>query len=1043
MIALVSPRRLRHPSWLAGLVALLTATLLAATGLAQSSAAQPSAAQPSAAEFPFRDPSLPVSARVDDLLGRLTLDEKVAMLHQYQPAIPRLGIASFKTGTEALHGVAWTTDPNNAGEVVTAAGTVFPQAIGLGSTWDADLLERVGTAVGMEARGYHAQDPAAWGLNVWAPVVDPLRDPRAGRNEEGYSEDAFLTGTMATSYAGGMSGDDPTYLMTAPTLKHYVGYNNEVRRNVTSSDLRPRLRNEYYDVSFRMPIQADAATGVMTSYNLVNGRPVTVDPAVNERVRSWTDEILYNVTDAFGPNNVVGSQDYYDTLAEADAASLKAGVDSFTTDNTDGGPTGQAVRSALQQGLLTEADVDRAVRHALTIRVRLGEFDPDGGPYGGVGADAIGTPEHRALAREAAGEAMVLLENDGTLPLDSAADRTVAVVGPLADTLYTDWYSGGLPYGVTPADGVREHLGDGATVRVSEGVDRIALREVGTGKYVTGGTGPEGAALAANGTSAAADAQFDVFEWGEGVVTLRNAANGKYVGAGGGGFRNDQAQPNGWYVQQQFKLEEQSDGSYVVRYAGYETTEDWFGPNKYLTVAADGTLTLGAASPGQAAHFQKEVVIDGVAEAKQAAEGADAVVVAVGSMPFINGREAHDRASLELAGAQRRLVEQLAATNPRTVMVLENSYPTTIGWARDTVPAVLWTSHAGQETGNALADVLFGDRNPAGRLTQTWYSSAGDLPDITDYDILRNGTTYQYYDGDPLYAFGHGLSYTTFDYSGIRLSSTTLKRRPVTVVGRRHEHRRPGRRRGGAALHAPARVARPAADPVPARLRAGLARAGGDQDRAVRAATGRPGALGRDARPLGRRDQPRGPDGGCSVRRHPGSRQAPGGRREDPAAQAAQDGAGGRLRRLRRGPAGRRDQGRRRRGRSGHRRLAALPRRGSRSRCAEADRPGGAGGCRRHHAADPPRRPGDRSAGRDPARAQHRRTVFLRDRPCLDRPCCRPPRRLPGARRRPAVEPLLDRVTPRSDPQSPSLKNQPALTAVTRSGPAALSRGRR
>ena len=180
-----------------------------------------------------------MSARVDDLLGRLTLDEKIAMLHQYQPAIPRLGIASFKTGTEALHGVAWTTDPNNAGDVVTAEGTVFPQSIGLGSTWDADLLERVGTAVGMEARGYHAQDPAVWGLNVWAPVVDPLRDPRAGRNEEGYSEDAFLTGTMATSYAGGMSGDDPTYLMTAPTLKHYVGYNNEIRRNVTSSDLRP------------------------------------------------------------------------------------------------------------------------------------------------------------------------------------------------------------------------------------------------------------------------------------------------------------------------------------------------------------------------------------------------------------------------------------------------------------------------------------------------------------------------------------------------------------------------------------------------------------------------------------------------------------------------------------------------------------------------------------------------------------------------------------------------------------------------------------
>ncbi len=776
MTAHTPPRRLRHPSWVTSLLALLIATLVAVAGLAQ-----PSVAEDSAETYPFRDPSLSVDARVDDLVARLTLEEKIAMLHQFQPAIPRLGIAPFKTGVEALHGLAWSTDGDNGGAVVTAKATVFPQSIGLGSTWDADLLRRVGTAVGEEARGYHAQDPDVWSLNLWAPVVDPLRDPRAGRNEEGYSEDAFLTGSLATSYAGGMRGDDPTYLMAAPTLKHYVGYNNEIRRDTTSSDLRPRLRHEYYDVPFRMPIEADAATGVMTSYNLVNGRPATVNPDVGDRVRGWTDETLFNVTDAFGPNNLVASQDYYDTLPEADAATVKAGVDSFTTDNQDGGPTVSALRAALEQGLLSEADVDEAVGHALSIRVRLGEFDPDGGPYADIGADAIGTAEHRALAREAAGEAMVLLDNDGTLPLDSASDRTVAVIGPLADTLYTDWYSGALPYEVTPADGVRELLGDGATVRVSEGVDRIALRQVDTDKYVTGGTGPEGAVLAANGTSAAADAQFDVFEWGEGVVTLRNAANDKYVGFAGGPFRNDQAQPNGWFVQQQFKLEEQPDGSYVIRYVGYEKAYDWSGPNHYVTVAADGRLTLGATTADQAARFEKEVVVDGVAEAQQAAEGADAVVAVVGSMPFINGREDHDRTSLDLAAAQRRLVEQVAATNPRTVMVLENSYPTTIGWAEGAVPAVLWTSHAGQETGNALADVLFGERNPAGRLTQTWYSSASDLPDITDYDILRNGTTYQYYDGDPLYAFGHGLSYTSFDYSRIRLSSPTLRGKPVTV----------------------------------------------------------------------------------------------------------------------------------------------------------------------------------------------------------------------------------------------------------------------
>ena len=228
MTAPASPRRLRHPSRVMVLLALLVATLLAATGLAS---APPPLGREDGAESLSRSATraCSVEARVDDLLGRLTLEEKIAMLHQYQPAIPRLGIASFRTGTEALHGVAWTTDPDNGGAVVTAEGTVFPQAIGLGSTWDADLTGAGRHRGGGGGSRLPRAGPGRWGLNVWAPVVDPLRDPRSGRNEEGYSEDAFLTGTMATGYAGGMRGDDPTYLMTAPTLKHYVGYNNEVR----------------------------------------------------------------------------------------------------------------------------------------------------------------------------------------------------------------------------------------------------------------------------------------------------------------------------------------------------------------------------------------------------------------------------------------------------------------------------------------------------------------------------------------------------------------------------------------------------------------------------------------------------------------------------------------------------------------------------------------------------------------------------------------------------------------------------------------------
>jgi beta-glucosidase len=246
--------------------------------------------------YPFQDPSVALPVRVDDLLRRLTLDEKISLLHQFQPAIPRLGIPEFKAGTEALHGLAWTTDRNNNGAVVTANATVFPQAVGLASTWDTDLIKRVGSVVGDEARGYNSESPGVWGVQLWAPVVNLLRDPRWGRNEEGYSEDAMLTGAISTAYGNGLTGNHPRYLKTAPVLKHYLANNNEIRRDTTSSNLRPRVLREYDELAFKPAISADAATGVMGAYNLVNGRPNTVNPDFNDVVRTWTDKTLYNVT---------------------------------------------------------------------------------------------------------------------------------------------------------------------------------------------------------------------------------------------------------------------------------------------------------------------------------------------------------------------------------------------------------------------------------------------------------------------------------------------------------------------------------------------------------------------------------------------------------------------------------------------------------------------------------------------------------------------------------------------------------------------------
>jgi beta-glucosidase len=487
-------------------------------------------------------------------------------------------------------------------------------------------------------------------------------------------------------------------------------------------------------------------------------------------VRSWTDRTLFNVTDAGAPNNLVGSQAYYGTLAEADAATLKAGVDSFTTDDTNSGITIAAVKEALSKGLLAERDIDTAVSHILSLRVRLGEFDPDGGPYAKITKDVVDSPEHRRLARQAATEQMVLLKNQGkALPLDAAKSKKVAVVGPLSNTLYTDWYSGALPHRVTPLDGIKQRLGGNGTVAGTEGVDRIALKDPATGKYITGGADADGDLLKLADTTAAATSQFDVFDWGQGVLTLRNAANGKtvgrYVKPDGNwtdNVANDQAQPAGWFVQQMFKLEPAGDG-YLLRYAGYEKAYDWAEPAKtYLKAGTDGTLAL--ATKDEATTFTREVVRSGVDDAVTAATGADAAVVVVGSMPFINGREDHDRTTMALAEGQSALIKAVRKANPNTIVVVENSYPTTLNWEQRNVPAILWSSHAGAETGDALASILFGDTGPSGRLPQTWYRSEQDLPGILDYDIIKSDRTYQYYKGTPLYPFGYGLSYGTFRY---------------------------------------------------------------------------------------------------------------------------------------------------------------------------------------------------------------------------------------------------------------------------------------
>ncbi|MGH3168778.1 MAG: glycoside hydrolase family 3 C-terminal domain-containing protein, partial [Trebonia sp.] len=574
-------------------------------------------------------------------------------------------------------------------------------------TWDTELARRVGRATGRENRALHERHPLI-GLNVWAPVVNLLRDPRWGRNEEGYSEDPLLTTAMGTAFCRGLSGEDAAgYLLTAPTLKHFLGYNNEDHRDLTSSGLRPRVLREYDLPPFREPIEDGGATGVMPSYNLVNGCPAHVSPLLAE-IRTWTDEELLTCSDAWAPSNLVRTEHYFEDYPQAHAAALKAGLDSFTDQGGDGELTVAAVTEAVKRELITTGDVDRAVRRKLMIRLRLGEFDPDGGPF--AGAAAMDTPEHRDLARETARRAVVLLENDGVLPIRDAGPRRIAVVGPLAATLYEDWYSPALPYQVTIAGGL---AAAGADVTVHEAAERVRT-DLG---------------------------EFDVFDWGDDVVTLRAASTGKYLTLTDAGELAATAdKPDGWTVRETFQR---------VPLPG-------------------GNMLLRSTASGAAARLRWDVLADGVAAAAGKAGQADVAIVVVGNDPMIGGREARDRTTLNLPLSQERLIREVTAANPRTIVVIMSSYPYVIPEGPN---AIVWSCHAGQETGHALADILTGRHAPEGRLPQTWPARDEDLPGILDYDIIKAGWTYLYSGKQPRYPFGHGLAYTTFGYGELRLAT--------------------------------------------------------------------------------------------------------------------------------------------------------------------------------------------------------------------------------------------------------------------------------
>lgn len=773
--------------------------------------------------FRFQNRELSADERAADLVDNMTLEEKIASMVQYQPAIERLGVKAYKHGTEAAHGMAWLGE-----------ATVYPQPIGLGCTWNPELMREIGSAIGDEARVFYQRNPDVNGLTLWAPTVDMERDPRWGRTEEAYGEDPRLTGELTAALVRGIQGDHPKYYKAIATLKHFIGNNNEINRGSCSASIDSRNMKEYYQAAFKPAFVDGGAKSMMTSYNAVNGVPTILLDDVKAVVKEEWVMDGFIVSDAGDLLGIVNDHHYYETYKEAVAHAIKAGIDSITDEKET---TLKAIEEALAEGLLQESDLDTALRNTFRVRFMLGEFDSaEHNPYANTPESKLKAPEHAALSKKAALESIVLLKNEGgllplrtgaatsdgssltaagqpadtsrpkpdesELPLASSAPKTVqkavALIGPLADVVYRDWYSGSLPYGVTLLDSVKSRLSDKGAAHAN-GDDIVTLHTEG-GRPLVLGDGEEKRLIV--GDAGAKAEAFRVTDWGWGSLTLRSQSTGKLLSSADDAHLaavSDEA--FGWFVKEvvrydetggvltawngdsihapadggELKVVKKTDGQAAGQASvDGEASETSVKENSKADSSAAGEESVDAAQKarlgnGASAAINKTVVHDGLAEAVEAARNAETAVVVVGNNPLINGKEEIDRPSLELPAAQQALIRAVLEVNPRTVVVIVGSYPFTLGDLAERVPAILYTSHGGQELGSALDAVLFGDYSPAGRLNMTWYASEDQLAGLLDYDIRKSKLTYLYHDGQPLYPFGHGLSYASFRYEGMEL----------------------------------------------------------------------------------------------------------------------------------------------------------------------------------------------------------------------------------------------------------------------------------
>jgi beta-glucosidase len=746
----------------------------------------------------YKDTQHSFEERAVDLVSRMTLEEKAAQMQNGAPAIERLGLPAYDWWNEALHGVA------RAG-----GATVFPQAIGMAASFDVPLMDQVSRTISDEARAKHhealrrGEHGRYQGLTFWSPNINIFRDPRWGRGQETYGEDPFLTSRMGVSFVRGLQGNDPKYRKLDATAKHFAVHSGpEADRH--HFDAHPSARDLYetYLPAFEALVKEGQVDAVMGAYNRVYGESASASQFLLRDVlrRDWGFK-GYVVSDCWAIVDIWKNHKIVATREQAAALAVKNGTE------LECGEEYSTLPAAVRQGLISEADIDGALTRLFTARMRLGMFDPpEMVRWARITASANQSPEHDALSRKAAQESMVLLKNDGVLPL-SRKLRRIAVVGPTADdtmALLGNYY--GTPAApVTILQGIREAAPQVEVVH-ARGVDLVEGREdpaatplVET-QYLRPAADSSERGLRGeyfrsrdlSGTPALVrvDAQIG-FRWDRGSPTDNLMARGEAGPGQGvpadnfsirwsgqllppvtGRYRIEAAANDGFrlYLDGRLLLDHwqdadrlSADSASVELQAGrvYEIKLEYYDGER------DAAVRLAWNMPGAKPPFE---------EALEAARGSDVVVFVGGLTGDVEGEEmtvsypgfaGGDRTDLRLPSTQRKLLEALQATGKPVVVVLTAGSALAIDWAQQHAAAILMAWYPGQRGGNAVADVLFGDANPAGRLPVTFYKADETLPAFDDYSM--QGRTYRYFHGEPLYPFGHGLSYTSFDYAGLSL----------------------------------------------------------------------------------------------------------------------------------------------------------------------------------------------------------------------------------------------------------------------------------